>query len=141
MHKRTGGCLCGAVRFEALGEPELIHACHCKNCQLMSGSAFFLVAYYVDHNVDITTGELTKFNRSCDSGRGITIYFCKKCGSTILVEPEIAPGKRGLAGGNFDDTSWIKNPNNIYCKSKQNWVEITKGPLNKITEYDSEDFN
>ena len=75
MQRRTGKCLCGAVRFEALGEPELIHACHCKNCQLMSGSAFFLVAYYVDHNVDITTGDLTKFNRSCDSGRGITIYL------------------------------------------------------------------
>ena len=67
MHRRTGRCLCGAVCFEALDELELIHTCHCKNCQLMSGSAFFLVAYYVDHNVDITTGDMIEFNRSCDS--------------------------------------------------------------------------
>ena len=85
MHRRTGKCLCGAVRFEALGEPELIHACHCKNCQLMTVSAFFLDAYYVDHNVDIITGDLTKFNRSCDSGRGITIYFVRNVAQQSLL--------------------------------------------------------
>ena len=35
-----GGCLCGAVRYELIGVPERLYACHCKECQRQSGSAF-----------------------------------------------------------------------------------------------------
>ena len=49
-------------------------------------------------------------------------------------------GKRGLAGGNFEETDWIEDLNNIWCQSKHNWLEITKGPKNKQQGYSSEDF-
>ena len=42
----------------------------------------------------------------------------------MIWDPEIRPGMRGLAGGTFDDTSWIKNPWNIWCDSKQDWYQI-----------------
>ena len=84
MQKRTGGCLCGAVRFEVKGDPEMFHACHCRNCQLMTGSAFAICLYFPEQDITITSGDLTTFVRSCDSGRTIDIHFCKTCGSTIV---------------------------------------------------------
>ena len=66
MHKRTGKCLCGAVRFEVKGDPEMLHACHCRNCQLMTGSAFAICLYFPKQDITITSGDLTTFVRSCD---------------------------------------------------------------------------
>jgi hypothetical protein len=40
MAARTGGCLCGAVRYESAGEPLFSLLCHCHDCQHQSGSAF-----------------------------------------------------------------------------------------------------
>ena len=37
---RTGGCLCGAVRYESAGEPLFSLLCHCGDCQHQSGSAY-----------------------------------------------------------------------------------------------------
>ena len=59
MQKRTGGCLCGSVRFEVKGDPEMFHACHCRNCQLMTGSAFTICLYFPAQDITITSGDLT----------------------------------------------------------------------------------
>ena len=93
MQKRTGGCLCGAVRFEVKGDPEMLHACHCRNCQLMIGSAFAICLYFPEQDITITSGDLTTFVRSCDSGRTIDIHFCQTCGSTLVWEPTVLEGK------------------------------------------------
>ena len=35
-----GGCVCGAIRYEIAQEPLRVYACHCKDCQRFTGSAF-----------------------------------------------------------------------------------------------------
>ena len=37
---RTGGCLCGAIRYESAGEPQFALQCHCRDCQRASGSGY-----------------------------------------------------------------------------------------------------
>ena len=44
MHK--GGCLCGKSRFEAYNEPDANIVCHCRYCQLRTGSPFGNILYF-----------------------------------------------------------------------------------------------
>ena len=124
MTKRTGGCTCGAVRYEVNGETEILHNCHCTFCQRTSGSAFNTCCYFREEAIRILSGEMTTYTRINESGRKIDFHFCEVCGTTVVWEPEARPSMRGLAGGTFDDTSWIKNPWNIWCDSKQDWYQF-----------------
>ena len=40
IRRYTGGCLCGALRYEAEGEPLFTGHCYCTDCQKASGSGF-----------------------------------------------------------------------------------------------------
>ena len=83
---------------------------------------------------------MTTFTRIHDSGRKLDFHFCKVCETTVVWEAEAVPGLRGLAGGTFDDASWIKNPRNIWCVSKQDWYNLPNGSEQKKQGSSSEDY-
>ena len=37
---QTGGCQCGAIRYEITQPPQMVYTCHCTDCQRMTSSAF-----------------------------------------------------------------------------------------------------
>ena len=39
---KTGGCQCGSIRYRIKQEANMLYACHCRDCQKQSGSAFGL---------------------------------------------------------------------------------------------------
>ena len=59
--KHSGGCLCGNVRFDAEGEPLRVGLCHCRYCQLRTGSAFGISVYFPEDAVTDTSGELETY--------------------------------------------------------------------------------
>lgn len=71
---RTGGCLCGAVRFTVRGEPYKSGLCHCTDCRRVTGSAFLAYADWRPGQFE-TTGEVSTY-----SGRS----FCPVCGSRVF---------------------------------------------------------
>ena len=76
----TGGCLCGAVRYEADEPPHHADYCHCRMCQKHTGSAFSVSAAFRADRFRITRGA-PKFYKSSDiSERG----FCADCGSSLI---------------------------------------------------------
>lgn len=89
VHK--GGCLCGAIRFEATGPAANPHTCSCKMCQRHSGA---LTVCWVEFRRDAVRwtgkGRVPATYRSSDvSSRA----FCPTCGSTIGAidnEPVVA---------------------------------------------------
>ncbi len=106
---RGGGCLCGAIRFEARGEPGKPHTCSCRICQKHSGALTLAWVEYARDAVSWTgPGAMPALYRSSDhSSRA----FCRDCGSTLGAiddEPVV-----GLLAGSFDQPArrrWSQPP-------------------------------
>ena len=71
---RTGGCLCGAVRYEVRGEPYISGLCHCTTCRKLTGSQFSATANWRGAQFQMT-GELKTYQRRS---------FCSTCGSRLF---------------------------------------------------------
>ncbi len=78
----TGGCLCGAVRYEATEPPQKAGYCHCRKCQKRTGNLFYPYTSFRLEAFRVTQGE-PKFYRSsdwCECG------FCANCGTHLIVQ-------------------------------------------------------
>jgi hypothetical protein len=75
----TGGCLCGAVRYDAKGEPLWFSHCHCQMCRKHTGAALGTYVGFPKDAVTWTKGEVALYQSSRDVKRG----FCPECGSTL----------------------------------------------------------
>ncbi|HEV2333983.1 MAG TPA: GFA family protein [Stellaceae bacterium] len=126
MPQITGGCRCGQVRYSANAEPAFTGVCHCTNCQKESGTAFSVVIAVPQAALAIQ-GSPKSYTSKGDSGKAVVAKFCPNCGSTLLSEPELMPGMSIVRAGTLDDTSWLKPTMEIYCDSKQPWVELGGG--------------
>ena len=116
--KKTGGCQCGAVRFETSGEPVRAMACHCTTCKLRSGSPYGVGVYFEEDNVEFIQGEVHSYQFKSDTtGRWIRNEFCPKCGSAISWTLEMRPGMRAIAGGSYDDPNWFELAAHIWTRS------------------------
>jgi len=124
---RTGGCQCGAVRYEITGEPRRLLVCHCRDCQRQSGSAFGMTLVVGASEFRILEGELKTFSVQSDAGREKLGAFCPSCGTRIYHKLEWRPDAVTIKPGTLDDTSWLEPKMHIWTRSKQPWVVIPEG--------------
>ena len=75
----TGGCLCGAIRYESTEPPNWVVCCHCRICQQAYGGLFGLGLEFPGEAFRYTKGEVTYYQSSPWSKRG----FCANCGSPV----------------------------------------------------------
>lgn len=127
---RTGGCVCGAMRFSATDEPLRVTICHCAWCQRRTGTAFGTEVVYEASQVTITGEELGRYRHVSDeSGRWLDIEFCRRCGTNLGFTLEAAPGLRTLPAGAFDDTGWINAERtkirHVFTRSRRDWSELS----------------
>lgn len=122
----TGGCLCGAVRYEATAEPELTLFCHCTQCQKESGSPFSAEVIVPRTAVSIE-GEMSEYDAIADSGSKVTRKFCGVCGCPILLEFEREDYRDTvcITAGSLDDASWVQPQVHVFTATKQPWVHIS----------------
>ena len=79
----TGGCLCGAVRYEARDPPLKIGYCHCRMCQKASGAPCAVGVYFANRIFRFTRGQPKFYKSSQIADRS----FCADCGSRLLYRP------------------------------------------------------
>jgi hypothetical protein len=128
---QTGGCLCGAVRYEITAPPLLAYTCHCTACQRLTGSAFSSAVVVPAEACRFAGGEVRSFQRTADSGRTVTRWVCAECGTWICngAKPGTAPPGTFVAvrAGTLDETSWLRPTAHFWTRSAQPWVVLPEG--------------
>lgn len=121
---QSGGCQCGALRYELSAPPLAIYNCHCTNCQKITGSAFTVAASVPEAALAFTKGNPAKIEWKADSGNTRFGLFCGACGSRIANGQAPSIGVLSLRAGTLDDTSWVEPVGDIWTKSAQGWIRF-----------------
>lgn len=118
----TGGCLCGAVRFECVHDGEKMAVCHCADCRKASGAAAAHILRVPAEALRIVRGEPRSYEKRADSGNAITRLFCPNCGSQLYSMREDTPRFRAIRAGALDDPSSLEVGLHIWTRSALPWV-------------------
>ena len=118
---REGGCLCGAIRFKAEGEPLNVRICHCRNCQKAMGSPFFVRALFPQSALSVE-GDTASYA----SSEALDRVFCKSCGTRLFSRRRNGT-VAGIALAAFDDPNAFAPTEHIWVKEKMAWVGLKDG--------------
>jgi hypothetical protein len=121
----TGGCLCGAVRYEVDRVFDVIY-CHCNQCRRSSGAPVLLTAQVSGDAFRLTKGSPSEY-RTSDSGRS---FFCGTCGAGLYGEyappnhPLVRDGRYfSVRVGTFDDPEEVRPQIHQFVESKLAWFD------------------
>jgi hypothetical protein len=123
--KLQGGCACRAIRYELGANPMIVHACHCRDCQRITGSAFVVNLWIEARHVEATGTAPRSFTLNGGSGRRHDVFFCGTCGTYVWSRYHIAPGDcLFVRAGTLDDPTPFTPDVHIFTRSKLPWVTL-----------------
>ena len=135
MSDRTGGCLCGAVRFSARGVGTAFGACHCEMCRRWTGSALL--------GITVPEGNVTWEGAEHIATRQTSGWaeraWCRECGSGLwfrVTMDSAYSGKLELPIGLFDDAGGLTMTNEIYIDHKPDSFAYAGTGRNLMTRAD-----
>ena len=125
----TGGCLCGAVRFEVHARADDVYHCHCSICRKLQGALMPTYVVVARDAFVLTKGadNVTRY----DSSPPLHRYFCKTCGARTFEHNDDLPDKIWYAAGSLDDGADPghdgANFRHIFWESRNGWYEPDDG--------------
>jgi hypothetical protein len=120
MKTIAGGCLCGAIRYRALGEPYDITHCHCSTCRRASGAPFVTWASVDTGNFAFISGKPTSYASSVKVVR----TFCSKCGTALTYQRADAPRSIDFTAGSMDDPEALKPEDHTWTERRLSWIPL-----------------
>ncbi len=124
-----GSCQCRNIAYRVTGTPVTLFACHCRECQKQSASAFSMALWLRKRKVELLSGELKTWVRTMPSGRKMACDFCPICGSRVFHRHMDLPEMISIKPGTLDDTSWLRPVGHIWKKRAQPWIRFEKDCL------------
>lgn len=121
-----GGCLCGAVTYEAKGEPAITGHCHCVDCRKTSGTGHCTHIAMRTDGVRLS-GAMSSYRRPADSGNIVERFFCPICGSPIYSTNVAMPGLVFLRASSLDDPDQITPQMVVYASRAPKWDVMDAG--------------
>lgn len=121
-NKATGGCLCGAVRYEIHGPMRPVVYCHCEQCRKTSGHFVAASACEPDDLELIEDGSLRWFDSSAHAQRG----FCSVCGASLFWRRS-GGGHVSIMAGTIDTPTGVEAIAHIFVANASDYYELGDG--------------
>ncbi len=122
----TGGCLCGALRYEAVGAPSMAGFCYCADCRKASGSGFIPFMGFAASAVSFSGRAQTFISKSARGGKSAR-NFCPACGGLVFGGEIGKDASHTLYAGSLDDASAFHPTIAIFARDRPAWVIIPPG--------------
>ena len=115
-------CSCGSLCVTVAAEPYAVVICHCRACQMRTGSVLGVGAYFDRAEVEIE-GDAKHFERAVED-RKFHSYFCPECGTSLYWESDLHPTGIGIALGCFEDPAAFTPSRSVWEVSKTDWLHL-----------------
>jgi len=123
--KISGGCLCGAVRYESSAPPLVTRVCWCRLCQYLgAGSGTVNVCFKTESFT--VRGETKDYVSTADSGNVLHRRFCPNCGTPLFSAAESRPHLVFARAGTLDDPEIAQPSVTIWTAAAPSWACIAE---------------
>ncbi|MBL0115465.1 MAG: GFA family protein [Sphingomonadales bacterium] len=120
----TGGCHCGAIRYEVNGTPRHVALCHCQDCRRNAGAPMVSWAAFAEGELNLLGGAPKVFNSSGTAMRS----FCPDCGTGLFYRnAEYLPGIVDIQSATLDDPDALPAGAHIQTAERLKWMETAHG--------------
>lgn len=119
----SGGCACGALRYETRSEPIFQNHCQCHDCQQRSGTGHGSYLTFPDRTGVTITGEAKTWRMTADSGNDKFQAFCPTCGTPVYLTFAAMPFV-AINAASLDDPSQFKPQAVTYAVKAQAWDRV-----------------
>ena len=128
----TGGCLCGALRYEATAEPVYAGLCYCQDCRRASGSGFIPFMGFRAEHLTIS-GAARQSHANAFNGGVATRNYCAACGSLVFGGVHGESDEHTIYAGSLDDPSRFVPAMALFVRERPAWAEVRAG----LVEYET----
>jgi hypothetical protein len=127
-----GSCLCGAIAYEATGEPLSMQHCHCLRCRRARAAAHGSNLFYKESQFRWRRGADEVREYKLPEAKYYTTAFCQQCGGAV---PRVASDRSivVIPAGTLDTDPPMRPQRHIFTNYKARWFDITDS-LPQFTE-------
>jgi hypothetical protein len=123
-----GGCACKAIRYKLTATPLIVHACHCRDCQRLTGGPFAINIWIESRFVEPGPTAPKLFRLAAGTGKPQDVFFCGNCGTTLWSRYHIVPSDcLFVRAGTLDTPEAVMPDVHIFTRSKLPWLTLPAG--------------
>lgn len=117
----NGKCHCGKIEIEAIVNKDEVRACHCTDCQKISGAPLRAIAIAFSDNVKVI-GNPKEYIKTGDSGNKRIQAFCEDCG-TQLFATDLEKTIYNIRAGFLEQKNQLIPGRHVFTKSSVPWLK------------------
>ena len=119
----NGACHCGKIAYEAEIDPGKVQVCHCRDCQILTGTAFRAAIPAAPETFRLLAGVPKTYVKIADSGSRRTHAFCGECGTPVFRMPTDNTPYYSLRIGGLEQVSDLAKPyRQLWTQRRLPWL-------------------